>query len=349
MGILHESRIEMSKAVKLGKLVRKAAHAVSEGYKDAVHAVTKKRKAKKIMARVLGNPDHDAYYAAVAADDAFQVGLEKHFGKSKAGDARYGSTAKWPPWLKKLKDKKIAADEARRRNPPRATDHTENPKGAAAARKYLAERYDEQLAKYPLTARISKKEYISANLRKATENLKKRNPQPEADALYEEFHGREPDTDLVFTEEMHVHERLAGLGDLTGLVFCTTGKRAKEVELDEADLRGLHLASSENGKQLYIMGTVDLPLEEMGYTDPEIKDRVNLGELYVVVYRTEKGFDNFETFNYEHKIGKREKWRDDPKINKHVGQRPILAYEPATGNLLVIGGQYLIKDAGIVN
>ena len=72
-------------------------------------------------------------------------------------------------------------------------------------------------------------------------------------------------------------------------------------------------------------------LRSLPAADPRLP-LVELGELVSVVYRTTKGVRGRET-DYDHTF--------DPK-------RPVLAYEPRSGRLVILGGKYHVEERGIV-
>ena len=184
---------------------------------------------------------------------------------------------------------------------------------------------------------------------------KRKNPEAEAAQVFEMFHGVPSKEVIEYRTRFHVHEHLAGLGRLTELVFFTPGAKPQKVTVVEEDLGdSMWLCASENGKQLYILGEIDVDLEELGYRpDVDIKDAVELGRLTNVVYRTQKQFHELEMLDYNHELGKREGWQKregvGPEMNKAISECPMLAYFPLEKRLAVIGGQYLILPEGISN
>lgn len=184
---------------------------------------------------------------------------------------------------------------------------------------------------------------------------KKKNPADGASALFEEFHGVPSEEVLEFNSKFHIHENLAGLGRLTELVFITPGAKQKQVTMTEEDIgQNVWLCASEDAKSLYIIGEVDVDLDELGYReDVDVKDAVELGRLINVVYQTKKAMHNLKLFDYDHELGKREAWqkRDGvgPDMNKEIAPCPILVYRPREDRLEVVGGQYVVIDVGISN
>lgn len=181
------------------------------------------------------------------------------------------------------------------------------------------------------------------------------NPAEGASSVYEEFHGVPSEEVLEYVTRFHIHEHLGGLGRLVELVFFTCGPKPVKVTMNEDDLENdMWLAGSEDRKQLYIMGAVKIDLEELGYRpDVDIKDANALGYLVNVVYETRKTMNQLKLIEYDHRLGKRERWQKvegvGPDMNKLVGEAPILAYHPLEERLTVIGGQYLIIPEGISN
>ncbi len=193
-------------------------------------------------------------------------------------------------------------------------------------------------------------------LREAASNpKKKRNPASEARDAFELFHGVPSKEVLEYQTRFHIHENLAGLGQLTELVFFTPGAKPEMVTLTAEDIGdAMWLCCSEDRKQLYILGSIDIDLEQLGYReDVDIKDAVELGKLTNVVYRTQKAMHEMKMLEYDHALGKRHKWQDDdgvgPEMNKAVSECPTLAYYPREGRFALIGGQYLILAEGITN
>ncbi len=184
---------------------------------------------------------------------------------------------------------------------------------------------------------------------------RKANPADGASDVYSDFHGVPSEEVLEYVTKFHIHEHLGGLGRLVELVFVTCGPKPVKVTMTEDDLGGaMWLAGSENRKQLYILGQVQVNLEELGYRpDVDIKDANALGYLTNVVYETRKTMNQLKLIEYDHQLGKRERWQKvegvGPDMNKLVGEAPILTYYPLEERLAVVGGQYLILPEGISN
>lgn len=68
---------------------------------------------------------------------------------------------------------------------------------------------------------------------------------------------------------------------------------------------------------------------------PSPRELVELGKLEAVTYSTTKGREGFQ--HYEHEFG------------EEGGRKPVLALDPSTDRLHVIGGDYAVEDRGIVD
>lgn len=100
------------------------------------------------------------------------------------------------------------------------------------------------------------------------------------------------------------------------------------------------LAAVPNTKQLYILGkqqgvTAEMLLE-LG-ADPE-KDLLDLGNVYLVEYFTQKRFDHFDPINY---------WHHFSEVTH--SDWPRLIFDRVHGILSLAGGAYTVKAAGITN
>lgn len=194
---------------------------------------------------------------------------------------------------------------------------------------------------------------------KGLRNPRRRNPEDEANAVYEDFHGTPPTETLVYRETLHFHGHLGGLADLVHVVVKLIGGKSagKEIQLnapdpeksDERDI--VKLTANEARNQLYFTGgDQSLDLSALGFRDSfdikhdgeafeatEIKDSMVIGLIYRIMYRTEKEFDNFETIDYHHEAG------------EDTGLMPFLTYDTLNDKMGVAGGSYVIHARGIVN
>jgi hypothetical protein len=169
----------------------------------------------------------------------------------------------------------------------------------------------------------------------------KRNPESDAAALYEEFHGKPSEQLTEYVYEEHEHDSLAQLGELISVtVLTTTGYEAK---IDAPSIDGpvndvVQLCSSEDRRQLYFVGgnqTIDV--DALGFSDADIKDLMVIGVLTQVEYCTKKKFHKFKPVDYYHELG------------EETGVQPILLYDPISQLMKVAGGAYEVRMEGIVN
>lgn len=178
----------------------------------------------------------------------------------------------------------------------------------------------------------------------AAAGRRRRNPEAEADRMYESFHGRPADQTIEVEEEFHEHDHLATLGVFVNLICHTLSGYEVVIGLSEAesakqdfdeesaDPDTIFLASNEEGTQLYLVGgdqEVDLDRIHMGGKWKH--DDMILGELVELTYRTRKKFDKFKLTDYYHEVG------------EDSGERAMLRYEPRSKHLYVSGGKYQIK------
>jgi hypothetical protein len=178
----------------------------------------------------------------------------------------------------------------------------------------------------------------------------KSNPESAAASFYETFHGT-PSTEVVdVVESIHEHDNLTPLGGLRELVVHTLSgyKLAKTWGEDKTgDVHDIpFLCSSEDGNQLYIRGgdqTIDLDSIKMGPSTKWNKEKIVVGDIHLITYRTRKSFDKFKDIDYFHKLG------EETRV------RPTLVYDTRSQLMEIVGGQYHIDDPligvsrGIIN
>jgi hypothetical protein len=163
----------------------------------------------------------------------------------------------------------------------------------------------------------------------------KRNPESDAQSMFEAFHGRASSEIAEFIEEEHYHGNLAELGQLIELkVETVTGLDVTfNFEYEGKPEKGVILASNESGTSLYFVGGDQaIDLDEIEMADEEhLKDSMVIGSAYFVSYFTEKDFDNFEPTIYEHELG------------EETEELPTLRYDSLNKRLYLDGGAYIIK------
>lgn len=175
---------------------------------------------------------------------------------------------------------------------------------------------------------------------------KRKNPQAEADALYKSFHGKPSRKTVEIEDQVHEHEHLAALGKLVEIWVETVTGLLAHLRFDPENAP--YLASSEDGRQLYIEGgdqELDLGALKMDgeewrkdrmvigtFARPEPRDKGRGRRKHNITYHTKKKFDDFQPIDYEHDLG------------EETGVRPILEYEPRNQRLFISGGQYRIEQ-----
>jgi hypothetical protein len=147
-------------------------------------------------------------------------------------------------------------------------------------------------------------------------NRRRRNP-----LLTEEFHGRPPIEEIEATVSLAYPTQLSVLGDL------------REIALTDGtvlEFTDVLLACSEDRRQLYVVGNVEMPADRR-YT--------LIGEAKHVVYATDKPHldDPSPDTEYIHKFG------------EEGGERPLIVYDKDARSILIVGGDYVVKREGIVN
>lgn len=173
-----------------------------------------------------------------------------------------------------------------------------------------------------------------------TSAAKRKNPADKAAAVSEGFHGEAPKKTHDFRVVEHVHKHLAGLGTLISLrVRPLGGGGAVDIEAPADGPQKVLLACSEDRSTLYFVGgNQELDPARFGLKgNAARKDRLILGELVNVVYRTRKGIDKFELADYVHKVGRKGKGL------------PFLGYDPRSKLMYVEGGCYVVENRGIVD
>lgn len=181
---------------------------------------------------------------------------------------------------------------------------------------------------------------------------------PSAEAIREEFTGREYEYTFI-SDEPHMRAGdYAQIGDMVGISFKPkNGGQVKaigwyegsdRIPLHEAakSLRTLTdapvLVSDTTRRQLYfVSGNQDLSALILAYIDDghdsKDGDIWELGDARTVVYREKKWMDDFRTINYQHRFG------------EENGRVPKLLYDARLKRLLLEGGDYEVRPEGITN
>jgi len=180
--------------------------------------------------------------------------------------------------------------------------------------------------------------------------LFRRNPEAESVAMYEVFHGKEPESIVEYQTPVHEHTNLWCVGDFSVMnvktihgekwaigVCPAEGNQYPDPSQLPIDKRVV-LAANEKGDQLYFIGgDQSLDPKQYGLKAADIKDHTLIGTIEYIVYQTRKGFDKFELTDYGHRAG------------EESGVKPMLVYQPRSKTMSVVGGQYRLQRPGIIN
>ena len=174
------------------------------------------------------------------------------------------------------------------------------------------------------------------------ESQMERNPNSEsqsAAALYEQFHGRPSSETLEYREEVEFADDLAALGDLVDIVIATLSGYRATLVFPESGAGVVKLSSTGDGKQLHLVGgEQDVELEKIHMNGSKwLRDKMVLGQIEKITYRTRKAHDNYKDVEYFHHAG------------EETGERPYLLYDSVNKALEIAGGQYHAQQAGLVN
>jgi hypothetical protein len=159
----------------------------------------------------------------------------------------------------------------------------------------------------------------------------KQNPEDAAAQLSEAWHGRPAKTATDHIDVIHYHGVLTDLGRLKEITVMVTERKGQNILFDK-DTR---LASSENGKQLYVVGgDQSIDLGALGIEGEEAeKDCVIVGPVYSIVYVTAKfhlGKADIQIGPYQHELA------------EDGGEMPILIYDTLNQEVGFAGGSYFI-------
>jgi hypothetical protein len=176
---------------------------------------------------------------------------------------------------------------------------------------------------------------IAKRFQKARSYHGKRNPaddMAEAEAMYEQFHGRAAARTIEHEEEQEYRSELAELGKLLELRFKLPGVGGVDLQ----DFGPCQVACTPDGQTIYFLGgNQRVDVAALGIETA--KDYIELGECTYIKYFTRKGFHDFDPVDYWHKFG------------EENGVRPVLAYDQMNEKLFLVGGDYQARPEGIVN
>lgn len=205
-------------------------------------------------------------------------------------------------------------------------DALETKRSEAQERKEKAER-----KRADAVDRKIEQEMREAGTRNPHKKRNPRNPEGSAAALSEAWHGRPAKSATDHIDKIHYHGVLTDLGRLKEITVLVTERKGQKIFFD-AETR---LASSENGKQLYVVGgDQSIDLSALGIEGEEAeKDTVVIGEVHSIVYVTAKehlGKADKEVGPYEHELGEK------------GGIMPIFLYDTLNQQVGFAGGTYFI-------
>lgn len=167
--------------------------------------------------------------------------------------------------------------------------------------------------------------------------LDRENPSDDferGEELFREFHGRDPKKILEMQESDVMRKTYVALGPLVELLIDAPAGRVT-IGFDRDSVK---LASDPTGHQLYCIGgnqNLDSQIERFG--SDVMKDFIELGIGIKVTYFDRKRVDNFNAFDYVHKLG------------EETGEPPILFYDKLKKRIFFVGGRYRVEAPGIIN
>lgn len=166
-----------------------------------------------------------------------------------------------------------------------------------------------------------------------------RNPDdelPEAERLYETFHGREPREILEITRSAIARGEYTAIGDLVEMTIHTPEGDDVKVGFQKD---GVRLASTAEGTQLALLGgnqDVSGTLKMFGSADMS-KDLLDLGEAKQIVYDAAKWQTDFTPQEWKHDFG------------EESGIRPRVIFDQLNKEIFFAGGTYRVERPGIVD
>lgn len=162
----------------------------------------------------------------------------------------------------------------------------------------------------------------------------------EAEALYETFHGRPPQEILEVQENAETRGELTALGDLVELTIVAPNREHVQVKFTGD---GVRLASSPDGRQLYLVGGNQDISESLGlFGISDEKDFLDLGEAKQIVYAAAKWQTDFSEIEWKHDFGEESGIR--PRV---FFKMPLTAAGDA--RIFFAGGNYKVERPGIID
>jgi hypothetical protein len=178
------------------------------------------------------------------------------------------------------------------------------------------------------------------------------NPEGGSADLYEEFHGVPSGETLEYIERQHYHEWLSAIGPLIELeVENEQGTRSMTLKapdpMDSPAEDVVMVAFNERrndgpikgADQAFFVGgdqsiDLDMLLNKFGMVEGDIKEKMVIGRIRKLTYRTKKTFeqDGQSEIDFYHEHGK----------EGARGVLPFLVYKPLNPSMEIVGGRYSI-------
>jgi hypothetical protein len=233
----------------------------------------------------------------------------------------------------KLAAKKAATKTARKRNwkvGPKMTDAQRLSMARALA---LCPSPKDKSAKARKARSLGK----SLGLRKRNSAIRKNPLQASRKArkTYEMFHGRKPKhTAVAVIDKKKIKLPGTNFAKIGDLVSLTIGNH--KVSFDGDTTQPIVVTDAKAKKLFFLGGNQDLrALKPVRKANPG--GLHDMGEVSQLEYYARKKFDQFKPTVYYHELG------------EETGKRPKLMWDPTAKQMYLVGGDYKIKDVGIVN
>jgi hypothetical protein len=207
--------------------------------------------------------------------------------------------------------------------------------------KYTAVTYHPRFGNLFMTGKTeaAARRALRARVAQAERTGTHRNPDdelPEAERLYETFHGREPREILELTDSAVERGEYVNLGDLVELTIVAPDRNHVKVGFKDD---GVRLASTAEGTQLVLIGgnqDISRTLGMFGAEDTT-KDLLDLGDLKQIVYDAAKWQTDFTPQEWKHDLG------------EESGIRPRVLFNQLKKRIFFAGGTYRVERPGIVD
>lgn len=166
---------------------------------------------------------------------------------------------------------------------------------------------------------------------------RKKNPSTVADAkaLAEKWHGR-PAEEIFEVVEKEVYDtNLAVLGELVEMTLLDEDGYGQILKFDKSVLL---VGTVDENNMEFVGGDQSLPLEKLGVETK--KHKVNLGQVFSIVYWTDKHHLQGEP---KKAIEREHEFNEESKD----GNYPELVYDTRNEHMELVGGSYVVTPEGI--